>query len=123
MVTYCRSVDDDLVFKALADKTRRELLDALFERGGRTLGELVEVVNQRTEMSRYGVSKHLRLLADADLVTVRASGRERVHYVNAVPIRQIYERWIDKYTEPHLRALTTLKSRAERAHRKEPDHD
>ncbi|GGA61219.1 transcriptional regulator [Pseudoclavibacter endophyticus] len=111
------------MFKALADKTRRELLDALFERGGRTLGELVEVVNQRTEMSRYGVSKHLRLLADADLVTVRASGRERVHYVNAVPIRQIYERWIDKYTEPHLRALTTLKSRAERAHRKEPDHD
>ncbi|MGO2112655.1 MAG: ArsR/SmtB family transcription factor [Pseudoclavibacter sp.] len=116
-------MDDDPVFKALADRTRRELLDALFERGGRTLGELVDVVNQRTEMSRYGVSKHLRLLADANLVTVRASGRERLHYVNAVPIQQIAERWIDKYSEPHLRELTNLKSRAERAWRKDTNHD
>ncbi|MFC4004280.1 ArsR/SmtB family transcription factor [Prauserella oleivorans] len=107
-------MDDDLVFKALADPTRRRLLDALFERDGRSLGELEKVVNQRTEMSRYGVAKHLRLLADANLVIVRKSGRERLHYLNAVPIRLIHDRWIDKYTEPHIRALTDLKALSER---------
>ncbi|MCP2255152.1 DNA-binding transcriptional regulator, ArsR family [Prauserella aidingensis] len=106
-------MEDDLVFKALADRTRRLLLDTLFERDGRSLGELEEVVNQHTEMSRYGVSKHLRLLVEADLVTVRKSGRERLHHLNAVPIRLIHDRWIDKYTEPHIRALTDLKALAE----------
>lgn len=92
-------MDDDLVFKAMADPIRRLLMDALFERDGRTLGELEAVVNERTEMTRFGVAKHLRLLEQANLVSTRKQGREKLHFLNAVPIQQIHERWIGKYAE------------------------
>jgi DNA-binding transcriptional ArsR family regulator len=99
-------VDDDRVFKALADPTRRFLLDLLFEREGRTLSELEAEV----DMTRFGVMKHLRLLEDAGLVVTRRSGREKRHFLNAVPIRLIHDRWIDKYTERHVSALVNLKT-------------
>jgi DNA-binding transcriptional ArsR family regulator len=106
MVTYFRGVeDDDAVFRALADPTRRHLLDRLFERDGRTLTEL----EQDLEMTRFGVMKHLRVLEEAGLVTTRRSGREKLHFLNPVPIRLIHDRWIDKYTERHVSALVDLK--------------
>ena len=101
--------DDDLVFKALADPTRRLLLDRLFERDGRTLSELESEV----EMTRFGVMKHLRLLEDAGLVTTRRSGREKLHFLNPVPIRLIHDRWIDKYTAHEVAALVELKRQLE----------
>lgn len=91
-------MEDDLVFKALADPTRRLLLDALFERDGRSLGQLEAVVAERVEMSRFGVAKHLRLLEQAGLISTVKQGREKLHYLNAVPIQQIHDRWIGKYT-------------------------
>ena len=97
--------DDDLVFRALADPTRRLLLDRLHERDGRTLTELESEV----EMTRFGVMKHLRTLQDAGLVTTRKSGREKLHFLNPVPIRLVHDRWIDKYTERHVSALAHLK--------------
>ena len=103
--------DDDLVFKALADPTRRHLLDRLFERDGRTLTEL----EQDLEMTRFGVMKHLRVLEEAGLVVTRRSGREKHHFLNPVPIRLIHDRWIDKYTERRVSALTELKTRLEEA--------
>jgi DNA-binding transcriptional ArsR family regulator len=103
--------DDDRVFKALADPTRRHLLDQLFERDGRTLGELQAGV----DMTRFGVMKHLGVLEDAQLITTRKSGREKLHYLNPVPIRLIHDRWIDKYTERRVSALTQLKSSLEKA--------
>src|SRR5919112_6094562 len=96
--------DDDLVFKALADPTRRLLLDRLFERDGRTLGELVAEL----EMTRFGAMKHLRLLEDAGLVVTRRAGREKLHFLNPVPIRLIHDRWIDKYPERRVSALADL---------------
>ena len=102
--------DDDRVFKALADPTRRLLLDRLFVRDGQTLTELESAV----EMSRYGVMKHLKVLEEADLVVTRRSGREKLHFLNAVPIREVHDRWIDKYTERHVSALADLKTRLER---------
>jgi DNA-binding transcriptional ArsR family regulator len=101
--------DDDRVFKALADTTRRHLLDQLFERDGRTLGELEEGL----EMTRFGVMKHLRVLEEAGLVVTRRSGREKHHFLNPVPIRQIHNRWIDKYTEGRVSALLDLKAQLE----------
>jgi DNA-binding transcriptional ArsR family regulator len=101
--------DDDLVFKALADPTRRFLLDRLFERDGRTLTEL----ESELEMTRFGVMKHLRVLEQADLVVSRRSGREKLHFLNPVPIRLIHDRWIDKYTERRVSALTKLKNELE----------
>jgi DNA-binding transcriptional ArsR family regulator len=101
--------DDDLVFKALADRTRRHLLDRLFERDGRTLSEL----ESELEMTRFGVMKHLRVLEDAGLVVARRSGREKHHFLNAVPIRLIHDRWIDKYTEHRVAALADLKTQLE----------
>ncbi|MET0965100.1 MAG: helix-turn-helix domain-containing protein [Nakamurella sp.] len=101
--------DDDPVFKALADPTRRFLLDKLFERDGRTLTEL----ESELEMTRFGVMKHLKVLADANLVVAQKSGREKLHFLNAVPIRLIHDRWIDKYTERRLSALSELKSELE----------
>ena len=101
--------DDDRVFKALADPTRRHLLDRLFERDGRTLGELEEGL----EMTRFGVMKHLRVLEDAGLVVTRKAGREKHHFLNPVPIRQIHDRWIDKYTEGRVNALLDLKRHLE----------
>jgi DNA-binding transcriptional ArsR family regulator len=102
-------VDDNLVFKALADKTRRFLLDLLFEREGRTLTEL----ESQVDMTRIGVMKHLRLLEEAGLVVTRRSGREKLHFLNPVPIRLIHDRWIDKYTEHHASALVNLKTNLE----------
>jgi DNA-binding transcriptional ArsR family regulator len=102
-------MEDDRVFKALADPTRRFLLDLLFERDGRTLTEL----ESELEMTRFGVAKHLGVLEDADLVVVRRSGREKLHFLNPVPIRQIHDRWIDKYTEHHVTALVDLKNALE----------
>jgi DNA-binding transcriptional ArsR family regulator len=104
---------DDPVFKALGDPTRRLLLDRLFERDGRTLGDLVAAVGSELEMSRFGVSKHLRVLEEAGLVVTRRVGREKLHYLNAVPIRQIHDRWIDKYTERRPSALAELKTELE----------
>jgi DNA-binding transcriptional ArsR family regulator len=101
--------DDDRVFKALADPTRRFLLDRLFARDGRTLTEL----ESELEMTRFGVMKHLRVLEDANLVVARRSGREKLHYLNPVPIRLIHDRWIDKYTERQVSALADLKSELE----------
>jgi DNA-binding transcriptional ArsR family regulator len=110
MVTYSRPVtDDDRVFKALADATRRHLLDRLYVRDGRTLTEL----ESELEMTRFGVAKHLRVLEDAGLVVVRRQGREKLHFLNPVPIRLIHDRWIDKYTERHVSALSDLKSELE----------
>src|SRR5438270_3930986 len=110
MVTYHAGVtDDDRVFKALADPTRRFLLDRLFERDGRTLTELTAEL----AMTRFGVMKHLRLLEDAGLVVTRKSGREKLHFLNPVPIRLIHDRWIDTYTERRVAALTALKAELE----------
>jgi DNA-binding transcriptional ArsR family regulator len=103
-------MDDDLVFKALADRTRRFLLDRLFKRDGRTLTELASEL----EMTRFGVMKHLRLLEAAGLVVTRRAGREKLHFLNPVPIRQIHDRWIGKYAERHVSALTKLKTELEK---------
>ncbi|YAL83454.1 ArsR/SmtB family transcription factor [Dermacoccaceae bacterium W4C1] len=89
---------DDLVFKAMADPIRRLLMDALYEKDGRTLGELEAVVNERVEMTRFGVAKHLKVLVAADVVIARRQGRTTVHHLNPVPIQRIHERWIGKYT-------------------------
>jgi DNA-binding transcriptional ArsR family regulator len=109
MVTYTRPVDDDRVFRALADPTRRHLLDRLFERDGRTLTEL----ESELEMTRFGVMKHLRLLEEAGLVVARRQGRQKLHFLNPVPIRLIHDRWIDKFTEHRVAALADLKSELE----------
>jgi DNA-binding transcriptional ArsR family regulator len=100
---------DDRVFKALADPTRRFLLDLLFERDGRTLTELEAELN----MTRFGVMKHLRVLEDARLIVARRSGRKKLHFLNPVPIRLIHDRWIDKYTEPWAATLAGLKKHLE----------
>ena len=101
--------DDDRVFKALADPTRRFLLDLLYAREGQTLTELESAV----EMTRYGVMKHLKVLEEAGLVVTRRSGREKLHFLNPVPIRLIHDRWIDKYTERQVTALAELKHELE----------
>ena len=111
IVTYRLAVtDDDHIFKALADPTRRFLLDLLFQRDGRTLKEL----ESGLEMTRFGVMKHLKVLEEAGLVITRRSGREKLHFLNAVPIRMIHDRWIDKYTEPRVSALLALKAELEK---------
>ncbi len=102
-------VDADRVFKALSDVTRRFLLDLLFERDGRTLSDLESGLS----MTRFGVMKHLRVLEGAGLVVTRWAGREKLHYLNPVPIRLIHDRWIDKYTEHRVSALVDLKAELE----------
>ncbi len=102
-------IDDDGVFRALADPTRRFLLDLLFERDGRTLTELESML----EMTRFGVMKHLRILEDASLVITRRSGRKKLHFLNPVPIRLIHDRWIGKYRERQVSALADLKAELE----------
>ncbi|WP_425546600.1 ArsR/SmtB family transcription factor [Amycolatopsis minnesotensis] len=97
------------VFKALADETRRYLLDRLRERNGQTLGELCEGVG----MTRQSATQHLQVLEAANLISAVRRGREKLHYLNPVPLHEIQERWIDKYERPRLRALSTLKNRAE----------
>lgn len=99
----------DAVFKALADPTRRELLDELFREDGQTLGAL----ERRFDMSRFGVAKHLRILEEAGLVVARRRGREKLHFLNPVPIRLLHDRWVSKYAEPWAAGLSDLKSRLE----------
>ena len=107
MVTYDQTMDE--VFKALADPTRRQLLDELYKRDGQTLTEL----ESRLPMSRFGVMKHLKVLEEAHLVTTQRRGREKLHFLNPVPIRQVYERWVTKYTEPWAATLTGIKRELE----------
>jgi uncharacterized protein YndB with AHSA1/START domain/DNA-binding transcriptional ArsR family regulator len=101
---------DDQVFKALADPTRRSLLDRLLVRGGQTLGEL----EAELDMTRFGVAKHLRVLEDAELVVSRRVGREKRHFLNPVPVQLLHDRWIDKYTEGRAAALADLRTVLER---------
>jgi DNA-binding transcriptional ArsR family regulator/uncharacterized protein YndB with AHSA1/START domain len=103
MVTYYKTVD--VVFKALADPTRRSLLDELFKEDGQTLSALEE----RLPMSRFGVMKHLKLLEEAGLVVTRRRGREKLHFLNVIPIRLVHDRWVNKYSERWAAALSDLK--------------
>jgi DNA-binding transcriptional ArsR family regulator len=103
----------DEVFKALADPTRRGLLDSLFERDGQTLSEL----EARLPMTRFGVMKHLRVLEEAGLVTTQRRGREKLHFLNPVPIRLVHDRWVGKYAEPWASALSQLKDELEEEER------
>ena len=98
------------IFRALADANRRELLDRLFERDGQTLGELCEYL---PDMTRFGVMKHLGVLEEAGLVTTVKVGREKRHFLNPVPIRLVHDRWISKYAEPVVGAMSALKTRLE----------
>lgn len=102
---------DEAVFRALADPTRRAILDGLFERDGQSLGE----IERAFDMSRFGVMKHLRVLEEAGLVTTHKVGRSKLHFLNPVPIRLIHDRWIDKYTEHQVSALADLKHELEEA--------
>src|SRR5437763_3822111 len=99
----------DEVFRALADPTRRRLLDSLFGDDGQTLSALQE----RLPMTRVGVMKHLRVLEEAGLVTTKRRGREKLHFLNPVPIRLIHDRWVSKYAEPWAAALTGIKHELE----------
>ncbi|KUL44606.1 ArsR family transcriptional regulator [Streptomyces violaceusniger] len=101
----------DKVFKALADQTRRYLLDLLHEHNGQTLGELC----RRLEMTRQSATQHLAVLEAANLVSTVRRGREKLHYLNPVPLNEIQERWIDKFERPRLRALSRVKQQAEKA--------
>src|SRR5678815_4331527 len=103
MVTYTQAMD--AVFRALADPTRRGLLDELFRQDGQTLSAL----ESRLSMTRFGVMKHLRVLEAAGLVVTRRRGREKLHFLNAVPIRLVHDRWVSKYAEPWAAALSRLK--------------
>jgi len=100
----------DVVFKALADETRRALLDELFREDGQTLRALQE----RFAMTRFGVMKHLKILEEAGLVVTRRRGREKLHFLNPVPIRLVHDRWVSKYAEPWTAALSDLKARLEK---------
>ena len=109
--------ESDDVFKALADPSRRRLLDSLFERDGQTLGGLAA---RLPWMTRFGVMKHLRQLEAAELIVTRRLGREKLHYLNPVPIRLIHDRWIGKYAEPWVSALADLKTELEGAPMERP---
>jgi DNA-binding transcriptional ArsR family regulator len=102
--------DIDVLFKALADRTRRRLLDLLHAHDGRTLNELCE----HLDMTRQGVTQHLDLLEAANLVATMRRGREKLHFLNPVPLHEIYERWVAKFEKPRLKALSNLKKRLEK---------
>ncbi len=106
----------DAVFRALADPTRRTLLDALFRKDGQTLGELERRVRARgaQAMTRFGVMKHLRILEEAGLIVTKRRGREKLHFLNPVPIRLVHDRWVSKYAEPWAAGLSDLKQRLEK---------
>src|ERR1700735_4833215 len=99
----------DEVFKALADPTRRKLLDELFKTDGQTLSAL----QKRLPMTRFGVMKHLKLLEEAGLVVTRRQGREKLHFLNVIPIRLVHDRWVSKYAEPWVATLSGLKRELE----------
>lgn len=101
--------DEDKVFKALADVSRRKLLDRLRKKGGLSLGELCE----KHDMTRQAVTKHLALLEEANLVVTKKQGREKLHYLNPIPINEIYMRWIGKFEKERISALHTLKQALE----------
>jgi|SRR5689334_10617686 DNA-binding transcriptional ArsR family regulator len=103
--------DTDALFKALADPSRRKLLDVLHANDGRTLNELCEYL----DMTRQGVTQHLHLLEAANLVAIVWRGREKLHFLNPVPLQEIYERWIAKFDKPRLKALADLKKRMEKS--------
>jgi DNA-binding transcriptional ArsR family regulator len=105
-------MDDDAVFRALADASRRVLLDRLHAKNGQTLGELC----QGLEMTRQAVAKHLAILEEANLVSWQRQGREKLHFINPVPINQIAERWISKFEQPRLSALAALKKPSKESH-------
>jgi DNA-binding transcriptional ArsR family regulator len=105
--------DTEVLFKALADSSRRKLLDLLHVHDGRTLSELCE----HLDMTRQGVTQHLDLLEAANLVATMRRGREKLHFLNPVPLQQIYERWIAKFEKPRLKALSNLKKRLETGER------
>jgi len=107
-----RPAGTDLLFKALADPGRRKLLDVLHAHDGRTLGDLCE----HLDMTRQGVTQHLGVLEAANLVAIVWRGREKLHFLNPVPLQQIYERWIAKFEKPRLKALSDLKRRLEKTH-------
>jgi DNA-binding transcriptional ArsR family regulator len=107
MVTYTLRMDE--VFRALGDPTRRELLDRLFEQDGQTLTQL----EQGLPMTRFGVMKHLRVLEEANLVVTRRRGREKLHFLNPIPIQLIHNRWVSKYARPWATALSALKRELE----------
>ena len=102
-------MNDDAVFRALADSSRRELLDRLHRRNGQTLQQLCEGL----QMSRQAVAKHLAILEEGNLVATRREGRAKLHFINPVPINEIAERWIGKFEQPRLRALAELKKNLE----------
>src|SRR6185312_4579204 len=106
-----KSADTDVLFKALADLSRRKLLDLLHAHDGRTLNELCE----HLDLTRQGVTQHLDLLEAANLVATVRSGRKKLHFLNPVPLQEIYERWIAKFEKPRLKALSNLKKRLEKA--------
>jgi DNA-binding transcriptional ArsR family regulator len=106
-----RARDTDLLFKALADPSRRKLLDLLHAHDGQTLNELCE----HLDMTRQAVTQHLDLLEAANLVATVRRGREKLHFLNPVPLQEIYDRWIAKFEKPRLKALTELKRRLEKA--------
>src|SRR6516225_3750367 len=105
-------MDDDAVFRALADASRRQLLDRLHRRNGQTLGELCRGL----DMTRQAVAKHLVILEEANLVSWRRSGREKLHFINPMPINEIAERWISKFERSRLSALAELKKSLEGEH-------
>ena len=108
--------DTDLLFKALADPSRRKLLDLLHAHDGRTLSDLCEHLRrEHVEMTRQAVTQHLDLLEAANLVATARRGREKLHFLNPVPLQEIYERWIAKFEKPRLKAISDLKKRLEKA--------
>ena len=109
-MTSAERHDTDVLFKALADPSRRKLLDLLYAHDGRTLNELCEYL----DMTRQGVTQHLDLLEAANLIATRRRGREKLHFLNQVPLQEIYERWIAKFEKPRLKALSDLKRRLEK---------
>ncbi len=102
-------MDPDLVFKALADPTRRKLLDRLYERNGQTLGELCDDLG----MARQSATQHLGILEAANLVSAKKRGREKLHFLNPVPLHEVYERWVRKFEQPRLSLLHDLKKEIE----------
>ena len=104
--------DTDVLFKALADPSRRKLLDQLHAHDGQTLNELCE----HLDMTRQGVAQHLNVLEAANLVAVLWRGREKLHFLNPVPLQEIYERWIAKFEKPRLKAIAELRKKMEKAH-------